>query len=241
MDAIRASIGVGGDELSEDCGGAAVVGGVADVVLHCSGAGSINDKFLRIRVVGGGGLQRLHVRAVTTFGHGKTTGDGEVSRTHDPLAVAFGAELIERAAPQAPLHAGLDGERAVDAGKRLERGHGVARVGRAAVGLLESLLEATEVAHGREVGEGVRAVLLEGGTGQRVERRIIQELAGRSAELRVGAVQEGLELGRDGGIGVDGQARGAVGLRPRGISAGLGGGLEVGTGSSRGGHDGLLR
>ena len=93
------------------------------------------------RVVGGGGLQRLDVAAVTGLGHREAAEQVEVDELLDVrLVVAFGAEVLDGAAEQAPLHAGLDHERQVGHRQHLDLRHRRADVAVAAVLLLEAVL-----------------------------------------------------------------------------------------------------
>ena len=51
-----AAIAVRGNELGEDDGRTAILGGVADVVLHRGIGGGVDDELIGLRVEGCGGL-----------------------------------------------------------------------------------------------------------------------------------------------------------------------------------------
>ena len=94
MHAVGAAIAVRGDQLGEDDGRTAVLGGVADVVLHRGIGGGVDDELVGLRVEGGGGFQGLHVGAVAALGHSEAAWQLQAGGFLDPLEVAFGAELI---------------------------------------------------------------------------------------------------------------------------------------------------
>ena len=126
-------------ELGEDDGQLGVRGRVADVVLAARVVGGRDDELLRRGVVRRDGAERLHVGAVAGLGHReaahRAAGDevGEVG-----VVVGLRAELEDRAAEEAELHADLDQHRQVAEGEGLEGGDRGADVAAAAVLLREA-------------------------------------------------------------------------------------------------------
>ena len=78
---------------------------------------------------------------MTGLGHREAAEQLEVDELlHVGLVMALGAEVLDRAAEQAPLHAGLDHQRQVGHGEHLDLRDGGADVAVAAVLLLEAVL-----------------------------------------------------------------------------------------------------
>ncbi len=129
---------VGRDQLREDRGDTRGFGGTADVVLARRAGRGVDHEFLRRRIVGGRGLQGLHVAAVAGLGHREAAQQVQVDDPlHVGLVVTFGAEVLDGPTEQTPLHAGLDHQREVGHGEHLDLGHRRADVAVAAVFLLE--------------------------------------------------------------------------------------------------------
>ena len=126
-------------ELGEHRGELGVGGGVADVVLAARVVGSRDDELLGRGVVRRDGAEGLHVGAVAALGHReaahRATGHevGEVR-----VVVGLRAELEDRAAEEAELHADLHQHRQVAHGEGLEGGDRGADVAAAAVLLGEA-------------------------------------------------------------------------------------------------------
>ena len=140
-EAVHAVALAAGDELREDRRHPRGLGGPADVVLARRRGGGVDDELCGVRVVGGGGLQRLNVAAVTGLGHRETAEQIQVHQpAHVGLVVAGGAEVGDRAAEQAPLHAGFDHQRQIGHGEHLDADHRRSHVTVAAVFLLEAVL-----------------------------------------------------------------------------------------------------
>ena len=132
---------VRGDQLRENGCHPGGFGGTADVVLARGAGGGVDDELLRRRVVGRGGLQGLHVAAVAGLGHREAAEQVEVDDLlYVRLVMALGAEVLDGAAEQAPLHAGLDHQRQVGHRQHLDLGDRRADVPVAAVLLLEAVL-----------------------------------------------------------------------------------------------------
>ncbi len=163
-------------ELGEDHGHLGVGGGVADVVLVGLGAAGLDHELLGGHVVRRDRAERLHVAAVPGLGHREAahqpTGD-EVLEV--AVVVLLGAELEDRAAEQAELHADLDQHRQVAERERLERRHRRPDVAAAAVGLGE--------AHAGLPGRG------------HLERDVLDPLAEVGGGHRLGVVEDRGVLG----------------------------------------------
>jgi hypothetical protein len=105
----------------------------------------VDDELLGGRVVRGGGLEVLDVAAVAGLRHREAADEVEVDEVADVgVVVHLRAEVLDRSAEQAPLHAGLDHEREVELGQHLDARDRHARVARSAVLLGE--------ARGRDAG-----------------------------------------------------------------------------------------
>ena len=101
----------------------------------------MDDELFGLRVVGRGGLQRLNVAAVAGLGHRETAEQLEVDDLlHVGLVVAFGAQVFDGAAEQAPLHSGLDHQRQVRHREHLDHRDRRADVAGAAVLLAEAVV-----------------------------------------------------------------------------------------------------
>ena len=193
MDAARLAAA---DQLREDDRQPAVAGGVADVVLARARRGRVDDELLRGRVVGRGGLQRLHVRAVVALAHREAAGQLEPrDRGQVALVVAHRPEVQDGAAEQAELDAALHqqaqvaererleaGDRAADVAEPAELGRVAHRGPAAHRQLLRPLRDARAVLVARQVGDGRVA-----GLGQPV--------ADHRADLRLGPVEQRPERG----------------------------------------------
>ncbi len=110
-------------QLGEHDSQFSVTGRVADVVLARLVALGGDDELLGGGVVPRDGAERLHVGAVSGLGHREAAhqlpGDqvGQIG-----VVVAFGAQVQDRAAEEAELHADLDEHRQIAERQRLERG-----------------------------------------------------------------------------------------------------------------------
>ena len=130
-----------GDELSEHRRHPCRFRGIADVVLARGRGGGVDDELAGLRVVGGGGFQRLDVTAVTGLGHREAAQQLQVDDLLDVSTVMpFGTQVLDRAAEQAPLHACLDHQRQIAHGEHLDLGDRGADITVAAVLLLEAVL-----------------------------------------------------------------------------------------------------
>ena len=148
--------------------------GAADVVLARGTGGGVDDELLRRRVVGRRGLERLDVAAVTGLRHREAAEQVEVDELLDVgLVVTLGAEVLDGAAEQPPLHAGLDHQRQVGHREHLDLRHRGADVAVAAVLLLEAVL-------GGAVGRHDPHLLGDLGAGDDGVRRVVrsEDLAG---------------------------------------------------------------
>lgn len=106
---VHAGLLVAGDQLGEHDRHPAVPRGVADVLLAGLRVRGVDDELARLPVVGRGGVQVLDVRAVPGLGHREAAEQLAVDDLAEVLLVVpLGAEHLNRAAEQAPLHAGLD-------------------------------------------------------------------------------------------------------------------------------------
>jgi hypothetical protein len=130
QEAVHAIRLAAGDELGEHRRHRGVLPGVADVVLARPRSRGVDDELLRGRVERGRGLEILHVAAVAGLRHGEAADEVEVDQVaHVGVVVVLGAEVLDRAAEEAPLDAGLDHEREVELRQHLDagdRGPGVA-------------------------------------------------------------------------------------------------------------------
>lgn len=130
----------GGPELDEHRGHPTVARRVADVVLARGLGGRVDHELVGGRVVGGGGVHRLHVGTVTGLRHGEATRQRQVHHTREVLGVLLGApERLDGAAEQTPLHAALDLQREVGEGEHLEGDDRPADVPAAALGDREAV------------------------------------------------------------------------------------------------------
>jgi hypothetical protein len=156
-----------GDQLGEDGSDAGGVRRPADVVLARRRRGGVDDELLGLGVVGRGGLQGLHVTAVAGLGHREATQQFQVDQLLDVrLMVAVGAEVLDRAAEEAPLNAGLHHQRQIRHRQHLDLGDGSADVAVAAMLLLEAVLGGPVGGHDphllvdlRAGNDGVRRVM----------------------------------------------------------------------------------
>ena len=169
----------------------AVARGVADVVLARVVVGRVDDELLGLGVIGRRRAERLDVGAVAGLGHGEAAGKvqrGDVAQV--ALVVGLGAEMEDRAAEQAELHAALDEQAQVAHGERLERGHALAD------GVLAAVLDGVAhggVALGGELARPVEhllAMLLEREVVDRLVAGLRQPLADLRADLGIFAVQQ---------------------------------------------------
>ncbi len=184
------------DQLGEDGGEPAVAGRVADVLLVSVVVRGVDDELARVGVVGGGGAQLLDVRAVAGLGHGKAAGDLEGGRgAQVALVVAFGAELLDRAAPQAELDAELDQQRQIAERDRLKAGHVGAGVAAPAVALGEAGRGQAAGGEGFRPGEDALPVVGGRQGGDRRELRLGEHRAQLLADVGVAAVQQALQRG----------------------------------------------
>ena len=139
-----------GDQLGEDDGHPAVLGGVADVVLAGGLVRGVQVEAAGLRVVGARGAQLLDVGAVPGLGHGEAARQVEA---HDVaqvgVVVPLGAEQLHGTAEQPPLDAGLDHERQVAERQHLDRGDRAAGVVVAAVLLREAQPDAAKLSDER--------------------------------------------------------------------------------------------
>ncbi len=190
-----------GDQLREHDRETAVAGRVADVVLACGLVRGVHHELLRGRVVGSGRAQPLHVGAVTGLGHREAAGQAEVhDRRQVAVVVGLGAERLDRAAEQAPLDPGLDGQRQVTHAEHLERRDGGPDVVLPAVGRREAqqlVGRAGDLGHrGGDPGAvGLVVVVQAGGEpGGVVDRpdllaeRVVRPVEGATQGVGVGAV-----------------------------------------------------
>ena len=102
------------DQLREDNGRAPVPRSVADVVLASGLRRRVDDELVSRRVVRGGRLEIVHVRAMARLGHREAaeepSGD-QVAQVQ--LVVALRPQMQDRAAEEPELHARLDQQREV--------------------------------------------------------------------------------------------------------------------------------
>ena len=97
------------DELRKHHGRLAVQCRVAQVVLSGGGERGVDDELFGRLVVGRGGADAGHVRAVTGLGHRKDAGNLEAHDAGQPFVVVrLGAEVQHGGTEQTPLHARLD-------------------------------------------------------------------------------------------------------------------------------------
>ena len=241
VNAVGTTIAFWRNELSEDDGGAAILGGITDVVLHRGIGWGVHHEFLGLRIVSGGGLQRLDVGAVTTLSHGEAAWQLETGGFLNPLDVTLGSQLVEGAAPQTPLHTGLNSQGAIDPGQALESKGRKVRLASTTVGAAQAMSEASEITHLGQVVKGVLALLCHGQMGLREELRVIEEGAQLVAEGGMGAVEKRAQLRSYGWFWRGGQAVGAAGLGlggvVRGVLVEVDGGLLIGGLGQR--HDGI--
>ena len=121
-------------ELGEDRRELGVGGGVADVVLAARVVGSRDHELLGRGVVRRHGAERLHVGAVAALGHREAAHRAAADEVGEVgVVVGLRAELEDRAAEEAELHADLDQHRQVAHGEGLERRDGGADVATPAV------------------------------------------------------------------------------------------------------------
>jgi hypothetical protein len=158
---------LGGDQLSENRCHFCCFGCTADVVLAGRAGGRVDDELLGCRIVGGRGLDRLHVAAVAGLGHREAAEQIQVDEApHVGLMVTFGAQVFDRPAEQTPLHARLDHQRQIAHRQHLDLRDRGADVTVAAVLLLEPVLGGALGGHDlqllRDLGagdDGVRRVV----------------------------------------------------------------------------------
>ena len=115
------------DQLREDRGHPPVAGGVADVVLAVLLARRVDHELPRVGVVGRRGPHLLDVGAVAALAHREAARQLERGDLRQvPLVVLAGAEVEDRAAEEAELHADLDEQGEVAVGECLEARDGAA-------------------------------------------------------------------------------------------------------------------
>ncbi len=110
-------------ELREDHGDLPMQRGIADVVLARRAMGRLEHEVAGGRIVGGGGFERLHVRAVPRFGHRETSRQLEPAGGAQVAAVmVLRAQLLNGAGEEPELHAELDQQRQIVVRQGLEDG-----------------------------------------------------------------------------------------------------------------------
>jgi hypothetical protein len=123
VEAVDAVVHAVRDELREQRRRLAVDRRVAEVVLPRRPERGVDDELLRLRVVRRRRGDRRHVGSVAGLGHREGAGDVEVHRPwKERVVVRLGAEVQDRGAEEAPLHAGLDLQRRVGEHELLESG-----------------------------------------------------------------------------------------------------------------------
>ena len=126
-------------ELGEHDGQLGVGRRVADVVLAARVVGRRDHELLRLGVVRRHGAERLHVGAVAALGHREAAHRAAADEVGEVrVVVVLRAELQDRAAEEAELHAHLHQHRQVAEGEGLEGGDRGADVAAAAVLLREA-------------------------------------------------------------------------------------------------------
>ena len=110
-----------GDELREDGGVLGVARRATDVRLLRGRGRAVDDEFLGLRVERRLRGEVLHIGAAADLGHREAADDRQVDGAREVLlADLLAAEVGDGAAPQPPLHAGLDHGRQVDHAEHLE-------------------------------------------------------------------------------------------------------------------------
>ncbi len=180
-------------QTGEDHRRAPVPGGVADVVLAGRLVRGVHGERFRPGVVAGGGAEPLHVGAVPGLGHGEAA--GQVQRDHPGQvlgALGVGAQRLDRAAEQAPLHPDLDHQGHV--GDEHLEGHARgAEVARAADLAGEAVAGHLGAGEGGELVGDARPVLLHGQPGGGGEALAPHLLAHGVPDPGPPAVQEGAQ------------------------------------------------
>jgi hypothetical protein len=183
-----------GDQLGEDDGHPAVLGGVADVVLARGLVRGVQVERARLRVVRAGRAQLLDVGAVPGLGHREAAGQVEAHDVGEVgLVLPLAAQQLDGTAEQAPLHPGLDHQRQVTEGEHLDGGH------RAAGVVLAAVLLGEAQAHAAGVGQLLRqpgdplAGLLHRLAVDRRELGVAEVLAGVAPDVAPAAVEDPLD------------------------------------------------
>ena len=183
-EAVHAVVHAAGDQLGEDGGGLAVQRGVAEVVLPRPAERRVDDEFLGLGVVGRGGADGGDVGAVAGLGHRERAGQIEADDVAEPqVVVLLGAQLVDRGAEQAPLHAGLDLQARVGEHELFEPGEVRTVVFEAAVLGGEGPSRAVVVDEEVQLLQHACSVLRHGLTRLLPEHRVLDQLAHLPARL----------------------------------------------------------
>ena len=132
------------DQLCENCCHSRAFGRTADVIFTRRRRWRVDHELLCRWLVGRRGLQRLHVATVSRLGHRKAAKQVKSDqRPNVRFVVAFGAEILDGPAEQAPQHTCLDHQGHVRHSRHLDLDHRRSDVTGAAVLLLEAVLGRT--------------------------------------------------------------------------------------------------
>ena len=181
-------------ELGEHDGQLGVGRRVADVVLAARVVGRRDHELLRLGVVRRHGAERLHVGAVAALGHREAAHRAATDEVGEVrVVVVLRAELQDRAAEEAELHAHLHQHRQVAEGEGLEGGDRGADVAATAVLLREAHAGLAGLGHHHH---DVPDALAEVGGGHLLlvdqDLRVLREVVAHEvADLAVAAVEQG--------------------------------------------------
>src|SRR4051794_36258922 len=186
---------VAGHQLREDHGDPPMARGIADVVLDRVLVGRLQDELAALGVVRRRRADRLDVGAMTGLGHREASGQLEAHhRGKEALVVVLGAEMQDRAAEQAPLHAGLHQQGQVTERLGLECGDGGTYLAVAAELLGEQQPRAGGGGQLTRLLEDAITMLVDGHVVDRREQRSSQGVPHLVANPRPSAVEERPDL-----------------------------------------------
>ena len=135
----RFLVGTTGHQLGEHRRDLCMLCRAADVVLTCQLGVGVDDELAGGGVIGGRGLDGLHIGAVSGLGHGEAAEHIEIDQAgYVLLVVDIGAEVLHRAAEQAPLDSRFHHQRQIGVAEEFDRADRSTDVAGASVLLQES-------------------------------------------------------------------------------------------------------